>query len=348
MLILVTIVLALALLMLMMRFVQPEIIYSIRRGLVMVDTNKVFIDKRAKRANVAARYKRLMVHDDRSETRIYDGDRVLYGRIIKISELYRLLDSRRDVVESPKPQVCIVELAALLTNLGGSVEANPEHNAPIVKASALLKYIANGVRASRNEPLYEGEEEIDSWFIDNPITIEQVIEMLSATVVGLLHRQQAARGNDGGHVSTVEPVDALAEIMKAEKRLRFLVRSQLQKKHKTEYAAYNRMRESLGEESYQACLKRMEDVRKHWSEITLDFFDFVDWKQLETLIVKDWDGFQPIFNDESWLKTRIQNIIQVRSDETSHLHVHDDDKKVVIDYCGEIQSRIDDFHAANA
>jgi hypothetical protein len=91
------------------------------------------------------------------------------------SHFYRLLDSRRRLVKEQKPQVCIVELGGLLTNLGRRIEANPEHNNAVIRSGALLEYVANGIRASQNELPFESEEEIDQWFIDNPISIEQVI-----------------------------------------------------------------------------------------------------------------------------------------------------------------------------
>jgi len=334
------------LLLLLMRFVQPEIIYVVRRGLVMVGINKAFLDKLAGREDVDARYKQLLVQETRYETRTRDEALILQDRVIKISELYRLLDLRRKLIRSQKPQVCIVELGTLLANLGNEIEANPEHNAPAVKAGALLKYIANGVRKSQNEPLFVSEDQIDEWLIEYPISIEQVIELLLAAVVGLAHRQQATKLDT--EVKRPQRVAVLSEINKLEKRVRLLVRAQLQSKYVSEDAIDKRVRESLGDESYQECLRRMEQVRRDGPGLALDFFDFVYWRQLETLMVKEWPVFGSAFETEEWLRERIDTIIEVRDEEANQRPVSDDVKKRALQYCSEVRMRIENFNDPRA
>ena len=104
MIILLIILLALTALLLVMRFVQPEIVYGIRRGLVMVSTNKVFIDKMAGRSHVEKTFRELLMREARYETRTHDEIFILQDRIVKISELYRLLDLRRGLVKEQKPR----------------------------------------------------------------------------------------------------------------------------------------------------------------------------------------------------------------------------------------------------
>lgn len=345
MIILLIILLALTALLLVMRFVQPEIVYGIRRGLVMVSTNKVFIDKMAGRPHTAKTFRELLMREARYETRTHDEIFILQDRIVKISELYRLLDLRRGLVKEQKPQVCIVELGGLLQNLGRRIEANPEHNDPVTRAGALLGYIGNGIRTSNNEVPFDNDEEIDQWFIDNPISIEQVIELMLAAVIGLAHRQQAVKAT-ASQLRSTEPLDVWTEIKKLEKRLRLLVRFQLQEKYKTEDVIYNRVRESLGEETYNDCLRNMEKVRKKAPGVALDFLEFVYLSHLETLIFKEWETFRGIFREKNWLKQQVEKIIQVRNEEAHNRRVTPDDKKIVIGYCSEIRTRIEMYEAS--
>ena len=52
MIILLIVLLTITAFLLVMRFIQPELIYGLRRGLVMVSTNKAFIDKMEGRPDV--------------------------------------------------------------------------------------------------------------------------------------------------------------------------------------------------------------------------------------------------------------------------------------------------------
>ena len=79
----------------------------------------------------------------------------------------------------------------------------------------------------------------------HPISIEQIIELILAAVIGLVHRQQAVKKATASQLRSIEPFDVWTEIKKLEKRLRLLVRFQLQEKYKTEDAIYNRVRESF-------------------------------------------------------------------------------------------------------
>ena len=78
----------------------------------------------------------------------------------------------------------------------------------------------------------------------HPISIEQIIELMLAVVIGLAHRQQAVKAT-ASQLRSNEPFDVWTEIKQLEKRLRLLVRFQLQEKYKTEDAIYNRVRESF-------------------------------------------------------------------------------------------------------
>jgi hypothetical protein len=328
-----------ALVLLVIRFVQPELIYSVRRALVAVGMNKAFIDKRAGRDNVNRRFKALLVSQARFETRIYNIA-MLQDRVVKISELYRLLDPRRHLIRSERPQVCIAELGSLAAELGRTLETNPEHNAPIVKASALLKHIADGILQSQDDKPLD-EERVDRWFINNPISIEQVIEILIAAVIALAHRQQTTRAAEREEIETPEHIDTWEEIKKLEKRLRFVIGRQLRRKFKTDAAVASRVQEILGEKNYAKCLERMDNARKRWPGIALDFFEFLYLGDLETLIFGEWTLFQDTFNERLWLKERIQAIISIRNEDAHNRALpSDDDRKIAIAACIDIRRRI--------
>jgi hypothetical protein len=163
-----------------------------------------------------------------------------------------------------------------------------------------------------------------------------------AAVVGLAHRQQAAKA-DASLSTRTDPLDVWTEIKKLEKRLRLLVRFQLQEKYNTEDIIYNRVRESLGEETYNECLRKMEKVRKQAPGVALDFLEFVYLGQLQALIFKEWGTFRLIFKEKSWLNRQVEKIIQVRNEEAHNRRVSADDKKIVIGYCSEIRKRIENY-----
>ena len=93
---------------------------------------------------------------------------------------------------------------------------------------------------------------------------------------------------------------------------------------KTEDAIYNRVKESLGEEAYNDCLRNMEKVQKG-AGVALDFLEFVYLGQLETLIFKEWETFRGIFKEKNWLNKQVEKIIQVRNEEAHNRRVSPDE-----------------------
>ncbi len=336
---------------LIIRFVQPDLIYGLRQGLVMVRANKAFLDKMSGRSDVNPDFLKLLMHEAKWENRDNDENEIL-ERVIKIKELYRILDLRRPVPEEfrkeQKPQLCIIELASLLGNLGMRVQPNVEHNHTVVNDRAILRFIGNQIRLAQNEKEFTPEESVDEWFIEYPISIEQVIEIMIAAVVGLAHRQQAAREEHryqerGG----INFVDAWTAIKKLEKRLRMLLRSELQKQYKVEEKVHERIKEALGEQSYNECLQNMEKSRRRTPEIALDFLDFVYLGQLETIFFKEWPVFSNIFPKKEWLKSRFEKVIQVRNELAHNRAVKEGEQALVIGYCSEIINRVENYESNN-
>lgn len=182
------------LLALIIRFIQPELIYTIRQTIVKVKTNKAFLDYDANRFNTANTFPDLLMKDFRYETRDYDEKYVLQ-RVMKIRELYRILDLRRPAVpgltRERKPQVCIIELASLLGNLARHITPDLKFSYSTVGAQDLLAFIGNQIITKHpgQSPL-KNEKEVEEWFAEHPVSIEQVIEILNTAVFGLAYRQR--------------------------------------------------------------------------------------------------------------------------------------------------------------
>jgi hypothetical protein len=208
------------LLALVLRFVQPELIYSLRQVLVKIGMNKVQLDDEAGRTGLSSRYHELLIKDLRFETLGHDSAYAL-KRINKIRELYSTLDMQRhsdlNVKKELRPHVCIIELANLLKNLGEHMTPEKHIHYPTVKADQILKLIAREVTSimepeavgasgnpktptgstaeaattDRTDPLTNNSA-LERWFRENPMSIEQTIEILIAAVFGLAYRQKTS------------------------------------------------------------------------------------------------------------------------------------------------------------
>ena len=211
-------VLFFVLLALVLRFVQPELIYSFREVLVRTGMNKVHLDDDEGRAGLSPRYHELLIKDLRFETLGHDSAYAL-KRVNKIRELYSTLDLERfddlNVKQELRPHVCIVELASLLKNLGEHMTPEKHIRYPTVKADQILKLIANEIKgiedakaaaeaaakpgtgvATASSPNGTGplktNSAVERWFRENPMSIEQTSEILIAAVFGLAFRQKTA------------------------------------------------------------------------------------------------------------------------------------------------------------
>ena len=188
---------------LVLRFVQPEIIYIIREQLIKVGINRVIIEQEANRGkDHNERYNELTLKEFRYETLGNTAEYVL-ERAGKIRELYSAMDAKRALAmpqleADRRPQVCIVELGNLLRNMGEQLKPTAEIDYPkTVKADAILGFIAlqlDKENAGAAEPGADGVEslplprEVVRLFQENPISIEQAVEILLAAVHGLAYR----------------------------------------------------------------------------------------------------------------------------------------------------------------
>ncbi|HEX8474814.1 MAG TPA: hypothetical protein VF666_12350 [Pyrinomonadaceae bacterium] len=180
---------------LFLRFVQPELIYSVREVLVKVGMNKVLLDEEAQRpGNHNVKYYKLLIKKLQYETAGKDYN-YAFDRVSKIRELYNTLSVQREELEGVnverKPQICIAELANLLRTLSKEIVATSEYNHRTVKADAILRLIIEQTREDSPPHASPPDEYVENWFTTHPMTIEQIIEIQIAAVLGLAYRQKA-------------------------------------------------------------------------------------------------------------------------------------------------------------
>ena len=177
----------LILLLLIARFVQPELIYSLRRSLGRIGTAKAILDRRAHRAPKGKNFRIFLMNDLRYETRDKDEESII-KRVDKIRQLYQA--QMREPGLEGKPQVCILELAGLLANMGRNVTPEAKFRYATIDANSLLTFIGSEIRQNFGDPPLKSAAEAEEWFTAQPISIEQLVEILIAAVYGLAYRQR--------------------------------------------------------------------------------------------------------------------------------------------------------------
>jgi hypothetical protein len=330
--------------LLIVRFFQPELIYGLREQLIAVRTNRLFLDVEAGKAVSPASFPLLLGRGFRYETRLHDEKYVL-NRIVKLRELYRLLvgrfrDDPRLLRGDQQPQVCIRELAKLVENLGRHAVPSGEYQRPVVNATALLRYISNEVRKVQGEGELQTEREIEQWFSEEPISVEQAVEILCAVAFALAYRQRATAKRLRGLPLREERVDYLTEILKFEKRLRMTLRQVYERKYGADERALERLRKVLGAEYFEAALKRMRKVRSDAPDVSLEFLDYLYLNDLKTLIFSEWEVTRSVFQDRRWVSDRLEMIVSVRNNLAHGRSIKKSHQQLVYAYCQELDERL--------
>ena len=328
---------------LVLRFIQPELIYGFRQALITVRTNKVFLDQEAGRPHADRTFLDLILTDLRYETRYYD-ERYVLQRITKVRELSRMLDSKRNGLAKgsvPRDGICIIELSNMLKNLGENLIPGLQYAGATVDASTLLAFIGNRMREKEGLGQFKKEREVEEWFSTHPVSIDQTVEILIAAAFALAYRQRWLKSSSAASLSS-RALDHWPAIIKVEKRLRWLVRREYDKARDGASLVHQRIEEVLGSKEYHACVQRMRQSRSDGS-LSADFFDFLYMKQISKLLFAEWDMSQQIFDDKEWLNVRIEKIIHIRN-ETVHLrYVSNEEGKLASEYCAGIERKIDEY-----
>lgn len=203
---------AILLLFLILRFIHPELIYIVRHAVIQVRSTKFFLDSNENRFVSISAFPDLLGEDLRYETRVYDDQYVL-KRVDKIKELYRVLSRRPQVFGSKrarKPQACIVELANLLGNLGRHMTPDKKFSYSVIDAASLLTFIGNEIRKKDRQAQLTNIDDVEAWLKVNPISIEQIIEILIASVFTLAYRKRV-QDDDQNQGTLVYDEDDLSE-----------------------------------------------------------------------------------------------------------------------------------------
>ncbi len=309
--------------LLFLRAVQPEVIYAWREQVVAVCVNRAFLDREAGRNVPTGLMPRLLIKDFRHATRLHDENYVL-NRLLKLRELYRLQGSQLHKMHSGgssrdtgglivQPQICIRELAGLLDNLSRQITPSMTYSRPTLEAVAILKFIGDAVRQMDGEPPLTTEKEVEAWFRDQPISIEQVAEILIAGAFGLAFRQTEEIAQARSAPLLRPDGDLKHELHTVEQRFRALLRRRLEAAGDGS-AAEARLKSGLGHR-YTGVLNRMRQAREEGPASDIDVVGFMSFDELRHMISVEWEFFGPLLGDHdlSWIDERLLKLVRVRN-----------------------------------
>ena len=180
------------LLLMIVRFVQPEVIYALREALAGVRKNRLHLEndenERPDREESKIALAELMVLDLRPEG-VPRSIKDVLARVTKIRELYSILDLRRERIRNlPRAQrshICVVELANIVEALARDLNPSAEISHSKLQADEILSAVAS---SRQGELDGADEEEISVFYRENPISIEQINEMLIAIIYAITYR----------------------------------------------------------------------------------------------------------------------------------------------------------------
>ena len=163
------------------------------------------------------------------------------------------------------------------------VKPNVENNRAVIPSGSLLRYIGKTVRYAEGEVGELTEQDLGSWYIGNPISMEQIIEILIAVVEGVSFRLQA----EEEAATQVRRDSSIGDrIMRLERKLRGLVRAKYLATYQMSRPE-DRIKEMLGPREYEQCTHRMEKARAN-VDVNVDFLDFLYVRHLQQLIVAEY------------------------------------------------------------
>lgn len=199
MLILSLVIILVILILMILRFVYPELIYSLRQASVEVDIGRAILDFDMNRSGASERLNFAQIKDIRFETTSVDED-YIGARICNIKKLYHLSGPRRHVSGSNshdvgKPQLCIIELANLLSNYGKHIVPDAGLKYPLCVAEDILTLIANEILQKQKKSSRITKDTVQDWFEKHPMSVEQVLELLSSALYALSYRHRSQKNS---------------------------------------------------------------------------------------------------------------------------------------------------------
>jgi hypothetical protein len=325
------------LLVLVIRFLQPEFIYSLRYYLTRVQCAKTFLESQTTDEDRTSAFARLLVNDCRFEVLGYD-DRYVLERATKLRKLSHVLDLRRGKIpglpDKRKPQVCIIELANLLGNLARAMIPDKRYDYIPVDAHEILVFIGDRIRTSKGiqQPL-ASERHVADWFTESPTTIEQTIELLIASVHLLAYRQRAQTKEPLGDEPNLKEVQH--SLQNTQQTLLELVYLGCIRKYHSMTAIYERIRTIIGDERYARYSSPSLPDRSLLDELELH--------DLELFVLNEWEIFGQVFINKEWLKERFDYLTRFVITQSPEVSPPRSDLILAIDYCRDIDRRITFF-----
>jgi len=192
----------LAILVIVIRFVHPRIIYWLRDIVVASRVKRDVLTAKDGRERLGRG--RFASSLDRSLRYQVSGStpEAMRWRCTRIRQLFGMMSERENGAardRGPRPDLAgtIMELADMVHGLGSRIPADYDTATPVVGAESFLAQSISCVQG--NAPL--NSEATEDWLAANPMSVEQIGELLIAAVYALAFRQDvlgsAARGERG-------------------------------------------------------------------------------------------------------------------------------------------------------
>lgn len=87
--------------------------------------------------------------------------------------------------------------------------------------------------------------------------------------------------------------------------------------------------------------RKEKDEQNRWLNARGDSeIYYIDFKDISTLIISNWDIFSSYFPDQNWIKVKIEEIVLVRNLVAHNSHVSQSGKRVVLTNCENIMNQI--------
>lgn len=184
------------LVLLLIRFIHPRALYGVRHVHQLAEARKLFLRKLEGQDVPTERFVHLLSRDFRHES-VDENRQVVLTRVSRIRELFRLLSpARQDLPRGmllPSVALCVTELAQIIGNMSRRLRSEGEYDYDLVPAHIVLSSVAEKIEEKAGGVFrFTNEREIEEWFGQHPISIEQVVEILSAVVFALAIRERVA------------------------------------------------------------------------------------------------------------------------------------------------------------
>ncbi len=316
----------------LLRFVQPKLLYGVRRVLRQIRLKRAALEYDAGRSTAGPELYEWLARDGRPETTEARPEDAL-RRAYKLRELYQLLGQAQSGIGTGDTRVCVSELSDIVRNLVDSVTPNIEYSRRTVYSGGILRHIATCVK-SDDDPRQLTDETLGQWYLANPVSIEQIVELLVAAVQGLSFRILADEKKGG----SAEPIMLANHLATLEVRLRQIIEIRYRLQFPTAHPE-DRIREKLGEKEFRRCSERRDRAIRD-GDMSAEILSFLNLKQILDMILGDWPLFQSVFPDREVFISTTERIRSARNSIFHARQIAQEEEAAVLASCGEIIQQI--------